>query len=331
MNTFNMKQWLTANKVGPYAKTALNESHEGNDMWIEKFHDALDTMRLDQWQKNQIHKIPSDQIISLYSDTTPERAVQDIVKKMFHAAREGAVVSEREKEVYENKEFEFEYNGKFYIADVELSLDEDDDLVVDVKSLQGTDGDEYEDIKDPKEYSNVVSYLQTDRKIQDKLMKYSPFSSAGLGLSEDEGSLSTPFKKSKNQYYEELFEEYEVMIGDQLYLADFKAHYDYSFYKGEVVIEDLELELLDVYKKVEGGYTEVKDPSEKQKVYSLLTSPEYLRKIEDKVDIPSSSGDEDPYDWDDYRDFDRPYEGKKNEQMGVGYVMKTKPSDPLDR
>lgn len=41
MSEFNYKQWLAENKVGPYRKISLNESHLGNDQWLDAFQDAI--------------------------------------------------------------------------------------------------------------------------------------------------------------------------------------------------------------------------------------------------------------------------------------------------
>lgn len=41
MSEFNYKQWLLENKVGPYRKVSLNESHLGNDQWLDAFQDAI--------------------------------------------------------------------------------------------------------------------------------------------------------------------------------------------------------------------------------------------------------------------------------------------------
>jgi hypothetical protein len=331
-----MKQWLAANKVGPYAKTALNESHEGNDTWINQFHSALDKEKIKPWQKNQILQIPDKEIISVYGDTNAPKAVKDIIKDMFHAAREGKEMNEREKEVYRNNEFEFELNGKYYLADVELSLD-GNDLVVKVLDLYGTEAEEYQKITDPQEYRNVTSYLQTDDKIQNKMMKYSPFRSAGLGLFEDDFDLSNNpltkrFKKTKNQDLEQSFDNFEYHLDGEKYIADFNVYYNYYHDRnGEIYISDVEIELLDLDKLVDGEYVTVTDDNEKAKVHSAMLSPMRLNQIEYYLELPSTARDEDPYDWDEYYDDDRPDESKTNEQMGVGYVMKTKPSDPLDR
>lgn len=41
MSEFNYKEWLLENKVGPYCKMSLNESHLGNDQWLDAFQDAI--------------------------------------------------------------------------------------------------------------------------------------------------------------------------------------------------------------------------------------------------------------------------------------------------
>lgn len=332
MNTFNMKQWLAANKVGPYAKIALNESHEGNDQWINQFHATLDKINIKPWQKNQILQIPSEQIISLYGDTTPQRALQEIIKKMFHAAREGREMNEREKEVYRNDAFEFELNGKYYLADIELSLD-GNDLVVKVLDLYGTEGEEYEKITDPQEYRNVTSYLQTDRKIQDKMMKYSPFRSAGLGLFEDDLDLSdNPLapkifnRKFTDQSNEDILEEYNIIFKGEKYIGDLKVYYDvYHEPNGDPYIDNLDVELLNLYKKVGDEYVEERNGLLKAKIQELISSKDYGYKIANDIDIPDNYYDVDP------NDTDLDDDSWMDEQASIGYVMKTKPSDPLDR
>jgi hypothetical protein len=332
-----MKQWLTANKVGPYAKTVLSEEREAKKEWIEKFKKKVKELEKDRFIQDQIFMQPSDSIISFYKITTPpEQAAKEAVRTFKHSAREGREMNERAKEVYRNDSFEFELNGKYYLADVELSLD-GNDLVVKVLDLYGTKGEEYEKITDPQEYRNVTSYLQTDDKIQDKMMKYSPFRSAGLGLFEDDFDLSNNpltkrFKKTKNQDLEQSFDNFEYHLDGEKYIADFNVYYNYYHDRnGEIYISDVEIELLDLDKLVDGEYRTVVDDNEKAKVHSAMLTPMRLSQIEYYLELPSTARDEDPYDWDDYYDDDRPDESKTNEQMGVGYVMKTKPSDPLDR
>ena len=41
MSDFNYKQWIQDNKVGPYRKVSLNESHLSNDQWLDAFQDAI--------------------------------------------------------------------------------------------------------------------------------------------------------------------------------------------------------------------------------------------------------------------------------------------------
>lgn len=41
MSEFNYTEWMQQNKVGPYTKASLKESHEANDQWYEDFQDGL--------------------------------------------------------------------------------------------------------------------------------------------------------------------------------------------------------------------------------------------------------------------------------------------------
>lgn len=41
MNEFNYTEWMQQNRVGPYGKASLIESHEVNDRWYEDFQDGL--------------------------------------------------------------------------------------------------------------------------------------------------------------------------------------------------------------------------------------------------------------------------------------------------
>lgn len=87
MNTFNMKQWLTDNKVGPYSKIRLTESEQVNDQWLEQFEEALRDMNLSRSVLDQILMIPSSDIISMYGEANPIQAAEDIVRSMGNSAR----------------------------------------------------------------------------------------------------------------------------------------------------------------------------------------------------------------------------------------------------
>lgn len=41
MSEFNYTEWMQQNKVGPFIKASLKESHEANDQWYEDFQDGL--------------------------------------------------------------------------------------------------------------------------------------------------------------------------------------------------------------------------------------------------------------------------------------------------
>ena len=41
MSEFNYTEWMQQNKVGPYGKAPLKESHEANDKWYEDFENGL--------------------------------------------------------------------------------------------------------------------------------------------------------------------------------------------------------------------------------------------------------------------------------------------------
>ncbi len=41
MSEFNYTGWMQQNKVGPFTKASLKESHEANDQWYEDFQDGL--------------------------------------------------------------------------------------------------------------------------------------------------------------------------------------------------------------------------------------------------------------------------------------------------
>jgi len=167
-----MKQWLTENKVGPYSKTKINESHEGNDQWLDRFHDALQGLKADQWIKKQIMDIPSHDLISLYGDTTPENALKDVVKKMFHSAKEGKQVTEDNKLPYEHEveEDEFELNGTQYLANYVIHYDYsydykyqqfDFDMEAKLKSLYKGVGNEYVQTNDPNDIKIATEYINS--------------------------------------------------------------------------------------------------------------------------------------------------------------------------
>ncbi len=172
MNTFNMKQWLTENKVGPYSKTQINESHEGNDQWLDRFHDLLHGLKIDQWMKKQIMDIPSRDIVSMYDETTPENALKDLIKKMFHSAREGKQIYEDSKLPYEYEidEQEFEVNGTQYLVNYVIYYDyyfdyENEQYIFDmeakVKSLYKGVGDEYVETTNPMDIKIATEYVNT--------------------------------------------------------------------------------------------------------------------------------------------------------------------------
>lgn len=184
MNTFNMKQWLTENKVGPYAKTSINESHEGNEQWLERFYDVLQGLKMDQWIKKQIMNIPSHDLISMYDETTPEMALKDIVKKMFHSARESKQpVAEKQQVGGGDKvsEFEFSMGDDDYIADLYVNWTGDytQDGDFDVKSVdieiidlaKGV-GDTYVAVTDENEKATVKKALESDPQLEKELSNY---------------------------------------------------------------------------------------------------------------------------------------------------------------
>lgn len=191
MNTFNMKQWLTENKVGPYSKTVINESHEGNEQWLERFYNLLQGLKIDQWMKKQIMDIPSHDIIGMYDETTPEMALKDIVKKVFHSAHESKQpVNERSYELGGNEsipDFEFVFNGEDYLAKLEVNWSADYDaenhemgfvdMDITIHELAKAVGDEYIDVTDENEKAAVKKELETDPKLQKELSNYVDFSS----------------------------------------------------------------------------------------------------------------------------------------------------------
>lgn len=189
MNTFNMKQWLTENRVGPYAKTKLNESHEGNDKWLDRFYDLLLSLKIDQWMKKQIMDIPSDDIISMYDEMTPEMALKDLIPKMSHSAREGKqpIAEYTESEVGGSEkisEFEFSVGGNDYIADFYVNWSgvwsgdfEDMDFEVkniDIEIINLAKGvnDTYVPVTDEAEKVVVKKALESDPELEDQLSDY---------------------------------------------------------------------------------------------------------------------------------------------------------------
>lgn len=176
MNTFNMKQWLTENRVGPYSKTQINESHEGNEQWLDRFHDLLHGLRIDQWMKKQIMDIPSHDIVSMYDETTPENALKDLIKKMFHSAREGKQMNEDKKLPYQHEveEQEFEVNGTQYLANYIIYYDYtydyeygqfDFDMEAKLESLYKGVGDEYVKTSDPNDIKIATEYINSQSNL----------------------------------------------------------------------------------------------------------------------------------------------------------------------
>jgi len=190
-----MKQWLTKNKVGPYSKTKINESHEGNDQWLDRFYDELQGLKADQWIKKQIMDIPSHDLISLYGDTTPENALKDVVKKMFHFAKEGKQTL-RERDMYEvggsqsMSQADFFLDGVEYMANLYLnwtgmyhSEDGEFDLEsikydVEVTELAKDNGTEYVPITNPEEIKAFAKKLETDPNAREQILDYIDFSKA---------------------------------------------------------------------------------------------------------------------------------------------------------
>lgn len=182
MNTFNMKQWLTENKVGPYSKTQLNESHEGNDQWLDRFHDLLHGLKIDQWMKKQIMDIPSHDIISMYDETTPEMALKDLIPKMFHSARESKETLQEDSEVGNSQsmsEYEFDINGEEYLISMDVNWrgiwrtddGELDDISyqVDIRDLAKVVGDEYVPVTDEQEKAMVKKELETNPELEKQI------------------------------------------------------------------------------------------------------------------------------------------------------------------
>lgn len=253
MNTFNMKQWLTANKVGPYSKTMLTESEQVNDKWLEQFKEALHSMKLGKGTLDQILMIPSSEILSMYGDANPYQAAKDVARSMGHSAREG-------KEMTEDEDFDLEYN---------------------------------------------------------------PLANKG-----DE--VSRPYMEKQ------WFEEDEIKIDGQTYLVDYIVHFDYSYDRRgkELVIDKFEIELQNVFKKENGEWVETTSNSPRRIVKNFLNSNPKKSQIYHQIEIPEDEEDIDDREYDEpdwYRDERDEWERSQNEQLGVGYVMKTKPSDPLDR
>lgn len=184
MNTFNMKQWLTENKVGPYAKTKLNESHEGNDKWLQDFHDLVDKVGLKPWEKHQILNIPSDQIISMYADegTTPAKALDNVIKALSHSAHESKESIKEDSEVGNSQsmsEYEFDINGEEYLISMDVNWrgmwrtddGELDDLTyqVEIRDLAKAAGDEYVPVTDEQEKAMVKKELETNPELEKQI------------------------------------------------------------------------------------------------------------------------------------------------------------------
>jgi len=202
MNTFNMKQWLTENRVGPYIKTSLNEDH---GEWLDKFHNAVQALKADQWMKKQLMDIPSQDVVSMYGETDPERAAQEILSKMFHSANEGISEARGRHGEVKVPEWEIQILGKYHMidADVDYEYDVDqpdyvDDRMVDpggayitgatakITKLEVEDGDEYREVNDPAYIKQIEDLLNTDPKLNRELEKQAQFW-AEDDLGEDDG------------------------------------------------------------------------------------------------------------------------------------------------
>lgn len=253
MNTFNMKQWLTANKVGPYSKIRLTESEQVNDQWLEKFREALHSMKLGKGTLDQILMIPSSEILSMYGDANPYQAAKDIARSMGHSAREG-------KDIMEDDDFSLEDNPLSKVEDL------------------------------PKR-----EYAEQQEFIEDK-----------------------------------------VTINNEKYLVDYLVHYDYSYDRRdkEFSVDDYYIQLEHVFIFENGRWVATVDDNIRNAVREFLNSKPKKLEIYHKLEVPDGDDvddrefDEVP-DW--YEDDRDEWERSQNEQFGVGYVMKTKPSDPLDR
>ena len=77
MNTFNMKQWLTENKVGPYSKTTLTEDDISNlDMPVD---DQSQEMPTDESRDNL--KLPDYE--SMWNGMSPDERVESLKQNRF--------------------------------------------------------------------------------------------------------------------------------------------------------------------------------------------------------------------------------------------------------
>ena len=77
MNTFNMKQWLTENRVGPYAKTLLTEDDGSRlDMPVD---DSTQEMPTDEARDNM--KLPDYK--GIWTGMSPEERVESLRQNRF--------------------------------------------------------------------------------------------------------------------------------------------------------------------------------------------------------------------------------------------------------
>lgn len=167
--------------------------------------------------------------------------------------------------------------------------------------------------------------------------KVGPYGKAVIKENDEIDLSYNPLNKSKHAHLEKQYDEKEIVeedeftIGDDSYLVNYTVFYNVSYYKNNLEIDELVVGLDDIYRAEGDAYVLDRSPETKKIVEEYLNSDKKLAKISQDIEIPDTYFDDDDSRYDDYADWRYDESLSKNEQMGLGFVAKIKPSDPLRR
>ena len=126
MSEFNYTEWMQQNKVGPYTKTSLTESHEANDQWYEDFQDGLRNLVNNNYIDKYSYKYYVDALDHVDPmDNYSNLSGQDAAKEFVDDLRTQSAI-DKDKEIFK-RETGLEEDEDDDVRDARASKMEDDD------------------------------------------------------------------------------------------------------------------------------------------------------------------------------------------------------------
>lgn len=339
MNNFDLKQWLYENKQGAYGKaTRLNEFYS---------EDGYSDEVVNRDNMNEIN--PAALGVGQAVADAEMQKQDDLNGDMVDNASMGVVAEGESNTFVKIEEWEVNIDGEDYIIDADVSVDfhyEEDDYVDNMLTTSGgyyvdnavaiitrlgvLENGDYRDITDSVFIKQIQDLINKDQKLnrelEDAAANYIDWDTVddvdyyeGPDM-EETVSMGVVAEGEGNTDVQ--IEEWEVNILGKDYIIDADVSVDFH-YEGADYEDHMEINPGGYYVDnatavitklgVEDGdnYRYINDPSYIKQIQELINKdPKLNRKLEDTA--------ANSIDW-----------SRMNET--VGYVMKTKPSDPLER